>query len=104
MIRSKGLTEAARNQECTLNLQGVCNENPETTVFAHFNDGYQGMGIKANDISGCFACSSCHDVIDGRTPHLFDEAYMWERKFKANQATLRIWDAMGALYVKRRVA
>ena len=34
----------------------------------------------------------------------FDEAYIWERKFKANQETLHIWDSLGVLFVKRRAA
>jgi len=51
-------------QDCTLRIPGVCNFNPETTVFAHLNGG--GMSTKHSDIHGCYACSSCHDWLDGR--------------------------------------
>lgn len=46
-------------------IPGVCNGNPETTVLAHLNGG--GMGMKKPDLLGAWCCSSCHDMIDGRT-------------------------------------
>ena len=104
MIRAKALTKAARDQDCTLMLDNVCNGDPATTVFAHFNDGFQGMGIKANDTSGCFACSSCHDVIDGRVGNTFEPGYLAEQKLQAILKTLHIWDGLGVLYVKGRAA
>ena len=58
---------SARGQDCTLGIAGVCNGNPETTVWAHSNqlkDG-KGMGIKARDEEGCYACSGCHAWLDG---------------------------------------
>jgi hypothetical protein len=60
--------ESARGEDCTLELPGICNCNPETTVFCHSNrlaDG-KGMGMKAK--TGAYGCSSCHDVLDGRAP------------------------------------
>ena len=36
MIRSKKITNAARDQDCTLNILGVCNFDPATVVFCHF--------------------------------------------------------------------
>mgnify|MGYP000498261172 CR=1 FL=1 len=62
-IKSKAITNSARGENCTLRIYGVCNGNPETTVFAHAKGG--GMGMKAHDIHGCYACSSCHEWIDG---------------------------------------
>ena len=48
-------------------LPGVCNHNPETTVLAHVRlAGVSGMGMKADDLLGAWACSSCHDAIDRR--------------------------------------
>jgi len=48
-------------------LPGVCNHNLETTVLAHVRlAGVSGMGIKADDLLGAWACSSCHDAIDRR--------------------------------------
>lgn len=64
------IRKAARGQECTLQILGVCNGLPETVVLCHSNhlaDG-KGMGLKAPDTAACFGCSSCHDVLDGRRP------------------------------------
>jgi hypothetical protein len=63
------LRKSARGQTCTLQIVGVCNHNPETTVLAHvsFLDGRKGIGYKVPNLSGVFACSSCHDAIDGRS-------------------------------------
>src|ERR1044071_1773308 len=45
----KKLRDSARGEECTLNVYGVCNNNPETTVLAHLPDESNGMGMKADD-------------------------------------------------------
>ncbi len=66
MIRSKKITDAAKWETCTLQIAGECNYNPETTVFCHFPDESHGIAKKADDISGGFGCSNCHDCIDGR--------------------------------------
>ena len=63
------LRQFARGQDCQVRIYGVCNYNPETTVLAHIRlGGVAGMGQKPPDLAGVFACSSCHSVIDGRTP------------------------------------
>lgn len=64
------IRRAARGQDCTVEILGVCNRDPSTVVLCHSNrlaDG-KGMGLKAPDTAGCFGCSSCHDVLDGRAP------------------------------------
>lgn len=68
-IRIPKITKSARDKDCTLRLPGACNHNPETTVWAHSNHIEDGKGgsTKADDIFGCYACSSCHDELDGRT-------------------------------------
>lgn len=74
-LKSKGprmtpIRKAARGQDCTLRIPGVCNFDPATTVLCHSNalaDG-KGMGHKAPDTAACFGCSACHDVLDGRAP------------------------------------
>ncbi len=49
-------------------LEGVCNHNSETVVLAHIRmPGISGMGMKADDLLGAWACSSCHDAIDRRS-------------------------------------
>lgn len=66
MIRSKKITNAAKGEECVINIAGVCQYNSETTVFVHFPDESHGMAIKADDISGAFGCDSCHGIVDRR--------------------------------------
>lgn len=64
-IRSKKITQSAKGELCTFRNPAICNHNPETTVFCHL-PGNKGMGTKNHDIFGIYACSSCHDFIDGR--------------------------------------
>lgn len=64
------IRRAARGQDCTLQILGVCNGESDTVVLCHSNslaDG-KGMGLKAPDLAACFGCSDCHDVLDGRRP------------------------------------
>ncbi|OLS61868.1 DUF1364 domain-containing protein [Pseudomonas putida] len=66
-MRQSKLTKAARGRECQVRIPGVCNGNPETVVLAHYRlAGTCGVGSKPSDLQGAWACSSCHDVIDGR--------------------------------------
>lgn len=98
------LRQSARGQDCTLNIIGICNYDPSTTVLAHLPDGTNGMGKKAGkDENGCFACSSCHDAVDSRIQCLFGiynhcECPICEYKRnkadyieKAQAATKEIW-------------
>lgn len=57
-------TKSARGQQCQVRLPGVCNSDPATVVLAHLNGG--GGGMKHIDIHGAYACSDCHDAVDGR--------------------------------------
>jgi hypothetical protein len=55
----------AKGQNCQVRLENVCNHNPETTVLAHFRiSGISGMGLKAPDLLGAWACSNCHSYVD----------------------------------------
>lgn len=62
MRKQTPITKSARGQDCQIRLEGICNGNPETTVFAHLNGA--GMGTKHIDIFGAYACSACHAVVD----------------------------------------
>lgn len=64
------IRDAANGEECTVRITGACNYRTDTTVGAHWPglDGDRGMGMKAFDLCIAFACSGCHDVIDGRAP------------------------------------
>ena len=63
-MKSNKYTKSARGQDCQIRIPSVCNFNPETVVFAHLNGG--GMGMKHSPIHGAYACSNCHDFVDGR--------------------------------------
>lgn len=51
-----------------MRIVGACTHNPEQTVWSHLPsiDGGRGMGMKALDLCGAYACAGCHDAIDGR--------------------------------------
>ena len=99
MIRSKAIRNAAKGQDCTVNIVGVCNYNPETVVFAHYPSEGKGMGIKSSDLCGGFCCSNCHDQLDSRSGKLDyyeKEAYMRRSMVR----TLEKLADMGILTVK----
>lgn len=63
---SKPMRRAAREQSCTLRLP-CCNADPATTVLAHIRRfGWAGTAQKPPDFLAVFACSACHDALDGR--------------------------------------
>lgn len=64
-IRSRKYLDASRGQPCTLEITGVCNHDPETTVASHIRDETFGGAQKADDISIADACYACHRVFDG---------------------------------------
>jgi len=65
-IVSNKYRDSARMEECTLRIPGICNYDPATTILAHLPSEWKGLAIKSPDICGVYACSSCHDYIDGR--------------------------------------
>lgn len=62
------IRESARGERCTIRVIGVCNGDPETTVWCHANGVRFGKGfaIKVNDLLGAYGCSACHAVYDGQ--------------------------------------
>lgn len=62
-MKQTKITKSARGEACSVRLPHICNFNEETTVFAHLG---VGTSKRAHDLNGCYACSSCHDAIDGR--------------------------------------
>ena len=61
------LRKKAKGRDCTVRLPSICNHNSETVVLAHIRmPGISGMGLKADDLLGAWACSTCHDAIDRR--------------------------------------
>ena len=85
------VTQSAKDEICQICLP-VCNHNPETTVFAHLSRKHligAGMGYKGKPI-GSYACSVCHDVIDGRMKTDFDRDFLWQAELEGAIATLGI--------------
>lgn len=63
------ITKSAQGENCCIRVPGYCNGNPETTVLAHINGVRFGHGTGqkvAWDGLAAYACSDCHDVVDGR--------------------------------------
>ena len=62
------LRKEAKGRGCMVWIFGICNHNSETVVLAHIRiAGVSGMGMKSPDLIGAWACSACHDELDGRT-------------------------------------
>lgn len=57
------IRDSARGQPCQVRIAGICNGNWETTVLAHRNGA--GMACKAADHDAAYACSACHEWLDG---------------------------------------
>lgn len=59
------LRQAARGKPCMIRLPGICTYNDEETVLAHVRmAGITGVGQKAPDFLGAWACSACHAVTE----------------------------------------
>lgn len=86
------ITESARGQECAVRIPGVCNGNPETVVWAHANGSAagKGIGMKAPDLLGAYACSACHDEVDRRTRLWSDRAVVRLMFWEGHARSLRI--------------
>jgi hypothetical protein len=71
------LRKAAQGRGCMVRLPGICNHNSETTVLAHVRlAGVSGIGLKADDLLGAWACSACHDAVDRRSHTDLDRDYV----------------------------
>ena len=63
------LRKEAKGRECQIRIETVCNKDRETVVLAHLNNKRLfgvGVGQKVPDLFGAWACSACHDLVDGR--------------------------------------
>ncbi|WP_265554899.1 DUF1364 domain-containing protein [Serratia grimesii] len=99
-FRSKALRDSARGECCTLQIPGICNGNPKTTVLCHLPSNTHGMGYKSDDYWAVFGCSSCHDVIDGRSPYDWRPGELNEILFYALHRTIGTWIGRGLLIIK----
>jgi len=60
------LTEAARDQSCTIQIHPWCSMDKETTIFCHAPSERKGLSIKSPDWWGADGCSVCHEIVDGK--------------------------------------
>lgn len=107
-IRSQKVLNSARGQTCAARFPGICNGNPETTVFAHLNGAAfgKGKGVKAHDILGFHSCSACHAYVDtghGTKP-ILSEAELARYVLEAVATTLVRLFRAGLLFVPVDVA
>ena len=101
-FRSRKLLDAARGEQCTMLLVGVCTADAATVIAAHSGRAIHGsgMGQKADDIFIAFACRACHDAYDGRTLHReWDRACLEDMWARAHARTIRRLLDMGVLKV-----
>lgn len=78
------LRQSAKGEDCTLRL-GNCS-NAETVVLCHIGR-LRGMAIKCGDHFGVYACSNCHDIIDGRVKSQFSKLELQAEKLRALEET-----------------
>ena len=62
------ITESARNEDCQVRIPTICTFDPATTIWSHgrWYSAGRGKSIKALDIAGAYACTSCDAVYDGQ--------------------------------------
>ena len=65
-LRNADLLKLARGEPCMLQIPGVCNHDPSTSVQCHSNFGAhgKGKGTKAHDCCSFSGCSACHFWLD----------------------------------------
>jgi hypothetical protein len=84
MAKQNKITKSARGEDCTL-LLGNCSSN-ETVVLCHIGKN-RGMACKCGDHFAVYACSNCHDIIDGRKLFSFGAGELAEIKLIALERT-----------------
>lgn len=97
MAKQTKITKSARGEDCTLML-GECSGN-ETVVLCHIGKN-RGMGIKCSDHFAVYACSNCHDIIDGRKRPLYGWEMVDQAKLNALERTQQKLIDKGLLCLK----
>jgi len=88
-IISKKIRQSAKDEHCTLRLPGICHVDTNTTVFAHINSPFKGVGNKSPDIFGVYACHACHAELDaGRVSYRDQLRSMQETQMRLYQKRL----------------
>lgn len=63
--RNQKIRDSARGKDCLMQLPGCL--GAEATIWSHYR-GEKGMGLKADDLAGCYACTHCDSIYDGQKP------------------------------------
>lgn len=99
--------KSAKGMPCTLRYPGCYpgpdNEQVQLCHLRMFGGG--GMGLKPWDGEAVFACTHCHDLLDGRT-HLIPELaheFTWESVARALVETHRLQHHAGVLFYKGEI-
>ena len=90
--QAANLRDLARDRPCMVRLPG-CHSGDGTTVLAHIRiAGLCGMGLKPPDVVATYACSHCHDLIDGRVRANFDKDFLTQAALEGMARTLaQLW-------------
>jgi len=89
MAKQTKITKSARGEDCTL-LLGNCSNN-ETVVLCHIGK-IRGMASKCSDHFAVYACSNCHDVIDGRHPYTGDGVLSYIKLIALERTQMKLID------------
>jgi hypothetical protein len=86
------LRNQAEMRPCMVRLPEVCSHNDADTVLAHVRlAGVTGIGQKAPDLLGAWACFHCHAEVDGRTRKIMDREAV---KLAFYEAVMRTQNAL----------
>jgi len=91
------IRNSASGAACMIRIPGVCNFNPQTTVLAHYNR--VGWG-KGPDFIGAYACSDCHDAVDGRSHTKYSKQELDLMFFEGIQRTQELLYKSGLIQTK----
>lgn len=68
--RDQRIRDSARDEQCLVRLPGCIGHERGATIWSHYRGsaGGKGMGLKASDVCGSYACTACDAVWDGQRP------------------------------------
>lgn len=73
VTRGNRIKASARGKECQVRYVGICMRDPACTIWSHarwgaqLGEGGKGMGTKADDLAGAYACTACDAAFDQMT-------------------------------------
>jgi len=71
--RGRRIRESARGKDCQVRYVGICTYDSTHTIWSHarwgaqLGEGGRGMGTKADDLAGAYACGACDGAFDQMT-------------------------------------